>query len=284
MNNYLVKSSSLTRYLSEINRFPILSREEEHELAAHYKEHGDMEAAHKLVTANLRFVVKIALQYKNYGVKLRDLIQEGNMGLMVAVKKFDPKKGFRLISYAVWWIRAYIQKFILETFSLVKMGTTHLQRKLFSSLAKIRRKLTSLDGSEPSDELLAKSLEVNQKDLVSMRHRMSLKDSSLDAPLSDDRETTHLEMLPSVDSNQEELFAKREEDDRVSSLLKPFLSSLKENERCIVEKRLMSDEPATLEEIGEVYNITRERVRQIEENVKKKIKGYLTEKGFSYSV
>jgi RNA polymerase sigma-32 factor len=203
--------------------------------------------------------------------------------LMMAVKRFDPTKGFRLISYAVWWIRAYIQKFILETFSLVKMGTTQIQRKLFSSLSKIRARLTKLDGVEPTDEVLADALSVKTKEVTSMKQRMSAKDKSLDTPLADDNHTTHLEMLKSTSPNQEEAFASLEEDKKVSALVKPFLNQLKEKERAIVEKRLMSDEPVTLEEIGQEYDISRERVRQIEDNVKKKIKGYLTEKGFSYN-
>lgn len=281
MDNYLVKTSSLTRYLSEINRFPILSREEEYRLAVRYRENNDIEAAHRLVTSNLRFVVKIALQFKSYGVKITDLIQEGNMGLMVAVKRFDPSKGFRLISYAVWWIKAYIQKFILETYSIVKMGTTQIQRKLFTSLSKIRKALTRIDGLEPSDKVLAEALDVKTKEVSEMRLRMANKDYSLDNPVNEEKETTHLEMLPSPNASQEEIVAKAEETDTVRKAIVPFIANLKEKERFILENRIIADEPVTLQEIGDRYNISRERARQIEDRVKSKIKGYLTDKGLA---
>lgn len=281
MNNYLVKTSSLSRYLNEINRFKLLSKDEEYDLAMRYRNSGDITAAHALVTSNLRFVVKIANQYRNYGIKLRDLIQEGNIGLMRAVKSFDPQKGFRLISYAVWWIKAYIQKFILESYSLVKMGTTQLQRKLFTSLSRIRRKLTSMDGVEPTDAEIASELGADEREVAEMKNRIALKDSSLDKTVAEDSSTTHLDLLESENANQEDIVSNAEEQKKVSSLLKPFIAKLKEKEKVIVNQRLLAEEPTTLQEIGDRYRISRERVRQIEERVKDKIKGYLLEKGIS---
>ncbi len=283
MNNYLVKSNSLNRYFAEINRFPVLSRDEEYELAKRFRLNGDISAAHKLVTSNLRFVVKIAMQYRNYGIKVKDLIQEGNVGLMKAVKRFDPEKGFRLISYAVWWIKAQIQKFILETYSLVKMGTTQAQRKLFSSISKIKRRLAKIDGQEPTDEDLATALEVDTKEVTEMKQRMAGRDNSLDAPLSDNNSTTYLDSLSSKSPSQEDIVSQKEQENKVKLLMKSFIGTLKANEREILEKRLLNDEPATLQEIGNKYKISRERVRQIEDNVKKKIKGYLLKKGFNYT-
>lgn len=239
--NLPVPQNSLAAYLVEVNRFPLLSRQEEFDLASRYRRSGDVEAAHALVTSNLRFVVKIAYEYASYGVRLADLVQEGNIGLMTAVKKFDPEKGFRLISYAVWWIRATIQNYILKTWSLVKIGTTRLQRKLFSKTDKAKKAF--------------------------------LRDFSLDTPISDDSQTTHLDLLPASD-NQEELVGRAEQNKTLKVQVAKALSQLNDRERVIVEKRLMTDEPMTLQELGNLYGISRERARQLEERTKAKLKGF----------
>jgi len=248
MSSLPVPQGSLSTYLVEINKFPLLSPEEEFRLAVKYREEGNVEAAHALVTANLRFVVKVAYEYSSYGVRMSDLIQEGNIGLMTAVKKFDPHKGYRLISYAVWWIRAMIQSFILKSWSLVKMGTTKAQRKLFYKLSKTTRAL--------------------------------MRDVSLDQPIREDSQTTALDLLPSED-NQENRVADAEERTIVRAEVTHALTSLNDKERFIVEKRLMTDEPMTLQEIGDHYRISRERARQLEERAKKKIRTALTESGLS---
>lgn len=281
MSSLPVVKGSLNTYLSEINHFPLLSPEEEHQLAVRFREEGDIEAAHKLVTCNLRFVVKIAHEYSAYGLRMSDLIQEGNIGLMTAVKKFDPYKGIRLISYAVWWIRAMIQSFILRSWSLVKIGTTQAQRKLFYKLSQTKRALSQmLRGSsqefleEPSRDLIAKKLHVRDQDVEEMELRMKGHDTSLDTPLSDDSRTTALDLLVSPD-NQEEALARAEENDHVRARVKDALTTLNEKERYIVEKRLMNDEPMTLQEIGDHYKISRERARQLEERAKMKLRNFI---------
>src|SRR3989304_7629306 len=183
-----VVKNSLETYLVQINRFSLLTQEEEFQLAVRYRKHNDIEAAHELITSNLRFVVKVAFEYKAYGVKLLDLIQEGNIGLMMAVKKFDPDKGYRFISYAVWWIRAYIQNFIIKTWSLVKIGTTQAQKKLFYKIGKERKGLEADGPNEKKYELLAKDLDVTKEDIIEMEQRMSSRDLSLDTPFDDSHE------------------------------------------------------------------------------------------------
>lgn len=271
-----VPQSSLSTYLLEINKFPLLTAGEEHDLALRHRQTGDVEAAHKLVTANLRFVVKIAYEYSSYGVRMTDLIQEGNIGLMIAVKKFDPAKGYRLISYAVWWIRAMIQNFILKSWSLVKIGTTQAQRKLFYKLRQTKRALARyLSGSDLLTDAdchtLAKSLKVRDDEVQEMESRLKARDTSLDQPFHEDRSVTPLDLLASRD-NQEELLARTEENEKVRSEVQKALTVLNDKERFIVEKRLMSDEPLTLQEIGNRYRISRERARQLEERAKKKIR------------
>ncbi len=278
-----IPQGSLSVYLAEINRFPLLSSEEEHELATRYQDSGDIEAAHKLVTSNLRFVVKVANEYNSYGMRLADLIQEGNMGLMMAVKKFDPRKGFRLISYAVWWIRATIQNYILKSWSLVKIGTTQAQRKLFYKLRQTKRALAHfLSDSEVVNEAgyqsLAKSLNVRTDEVIEMDTRLQARDSSLDQPLNEESSATQLDMLvaPEGQTNQEELFCRMEEGQKVRTEVQQALTCLNDKEKFIIESRLMSDQPLTLQEIGERYKISRERVRQLEERAKQKIRIALT--------
>lgn len=279
-----VPQGSLSAYLVEINKFPLLSAEEEQRLAIRYQETGDIEAAHALVTANLRFVVKVAHEYASYGMRMADLVQEGNLGLMMAVKKFDPQKGYRLISYAVWWIRAMIQSFILRTWSLVKIGTTQAQRKLFYKLSQTKRAIANM-MSDPSEaeflsdaarDAVARKLHVRDEDVEEMDARMKGRDASLDAPLAEDNPTTALDLLTSSD-NQEEVLAHSEEQSQVRAEVQKVLSTLNDKEKFIVEKRLMNDEPMTLQEIGDRYHISRERARQLEERAKKKIRVALTE-------
>ncbi len=287
MSQLPVPQSSLTTYLVEINKFPLLSAEEEVRLATRYRKDGDVEAAQKLVTSNLRFVVKVAYEYGSYGLRMADLIQEGNVGLMMAVKKFDPQKGIRLISYAVWWIRAMIQSYILRSWSLVKIGTTQAQRKLFYKLAQAKRKIANLLVNPREAEILtddtrdiiAKTLHVREEDVEEMDARMKGRDSSLDQPISDDSATTPLDLLASSE-NQEALVARNEEQTKVKAELKRAMSDLNDKERFIVEKRLMTDEPMTLQEIGDRYHISRERARQLEERAKKKIRETLTSSPF----
>ncbi len=283
MTRALVKTSSLDAYLREVNSIPVLSRKEEHELAVRYYKHGDIEAAHKLVLSNLRFVVKIAMEYRGYGMKLKDLIQEGNMGLMMAVKKFNPYKGYRLITYAVWWIRAYIQKFILETWSLVKIGTTQAQRKLFRAMSRTWNRLRQLEGKDPTDEQLAKTLSVREQDVVEMKKRLAARDASLDAGLDDDGGgRTPLELMPASEVTQEDIVEREEAANLLKKAVEQVRPTLNEKEKVILEKRLLADEPLTLEEIGSKFSISRERVRQLEERIKKKLKGLLLEQGYSF--
>lgn len=290
MSRLPVPQGSLSSYLTEINRFPLLSPEEEFRLAVRYREEGDIEAAHTLVTSNLRFVVKVAYEYRSYGMRMSDLIQEGNVGLMTAVKKFDPHKGYRLISYAVWWIRAMIQSYILKSWSLVKIGTTQAQRKLFYKLSQTKRALARLmsgGGQDTLDEagrgIVAKTLHVTDRDVEEMDARMSGRDASLDAPLREDGQTTALDLLAASD-NQEDDLARAEEESKVRDDVQLAMKTLNDKERYIVEKRLMTDEPLTLQEIGDHYKISRERARQLEERAKKKIRAVLTESGFASEV
>ena len=264
--------NSLETYLVQINQFPLLTPEEEFSLAKKYREHNDISAAHKLITSNLRFVVKVALQYKSYGAKLLDLIQEGNIGLMMAVKKFDPYKGNRFISYAIWWIRAFMQNFIIKTWSLVKIGTTQAQKKLFYKIGKVRKALESDRENEEKYELLAKDLDVPKEDIIEMEQRMALRDLSLDAPFDEGKELTHLDLLQEGSPNQEEMLAQEQEKEVREQEVRKALKRLNEKEVFIIKNRVMSDAPLTLQEIGNHLKLSRERVRQIESEALKKLK------------
>jgi len=276
----LAAIDSLDRYVAEISRYQLLSREEEQKLAVLYKETGDVTAAHRLVTANLRFVVKVAHEYKGYGLRLLDLIQEGNIGLMMAVKKFEPARGYRLISYAVWWIRAYIQNFILRSWSLVKLGTTQAQRKLFYKLRGTQAALARLEGKnadepvEATNDEIAKALGVEESEVGEMSQRLSARDISLDSELPEGG-GNRIDRMPAPGDNQEELVGRHETQQQLEAKVSSALSGLNDKERYIVEHRLMADEPLTLREIGEKFNISRERARQIEANVMKKVKKLL---------
>ncbi|MEN6317167.1 MAG: RNA polymerase sigma factor RpoH [Syntrophaceae bacterium] len=265
-------TSTLDIYISEINHFPILSAEEEFTLAVKFEKYNDVEAAEKLVVSNLRFVVKIAHEYRNYGIKLADLIQEGNIGLMHAVKKFDPYKGYRLISYAVWWIRAYIQNFIIKSWSLVKIGTTQAQRKLFFKLSQAKKKLETIAQKNPEFGEIAESLGVKEHEIEEMDLRLSQRDLSLDAYINDESEATHMDNLTYKGEDQEMALIKKEEMDLVKRNIAGALSNLNERESYIVKHRIMTENPITLQEIGNKYKITRERARQIEAQALKKLR------------
>ncbi len=272
MLNLPVVKNSLESYLVQINQFPLLTQEEERDLAVKYRKNNDIEAAHKLITSNLRFVVKVAFEYKSYGIKLLDLIQEGNIGLMMAVKKFDPDKGYRFISYAIWWIRAYIQNFIIKTWSLVKIGTTQAQKKLFYKIGKVRKALESDSENERKYERLAEDLDVAKEDIMEMEQRMSSRDLSLDAPFDEDRELTHLDLLQEGTPNQEEAIAEEEIKKIREREVLNALKRLSEKEVYIIKNRIMSDAPLTLQEIGDHLKLSRERVRQIESEALRKLK------------
>ena len=264
-------TGTLDLYMAEINRFPILTADEEFRLAVRLKKYNDMEAAEKLVVSNLRFVVKIAHEYRNYGLKLADLVQEGNIGLMHAVKKFDPYKGYRLISYAVWWIRAYIQNYIIKSWSLVKIGTTQTQRKLFFKLAQARKMLQNLSEKRPEFEEIAKTLGVRPEQIEEMELRMGSRDLSLDAQMTEDGESTHMDYLMYDGEDQETTLIKKEEMALVQHNIAGALAKLSEKESFIIRNRVMADNPLTLQEIGDRYHVTRERARQIEKQALRKL-------------
>ncbi len=279
MNTAIANIDSLDRYMVEINRYPLLSRQQEQALALRYVDQGDVRAAHELVVSNLRFVVKIAHEYRGYGLKLLDLVQEGNIGLMMAVKKFDPHKGYRLISYAVWWIRAYIQAFVLRSWSLVKIGTTRAQRKLFFRLRSetARAARESESGDDPTARELAERLAVPEAEVVDMEMRLAARDFSLDAKLGEGSSKSHLDALVSTEDSQEVAFGREEERALLRGKVDEALEHLDERERYIVENRLMSDEPQTLQELGDAFKVSRERARQIETRVIAKLRAAFTE-------
>jgi RNA polymerase sigma-32 factor len=278
-------TTSMEKYLAEISNYLILSREEEYKLAMRYKKHGDLEAARKLISSNLRFVIKIANEYRGYGLNPMDLIQEGNVGLMHAVKRFDPTRGYRLISYAVWWIRAYIHNYIIKNWSLVKLGTTQSQRKLFYKLRSAKHRMDIEDENlSPEDyKTLAEEFGVSDEAVIEMEQRMGGKDLSLDAQVKEGSETTHADLLESEESNQEEVITKAEEEEEIKRGLEIALRSLKERERFVLENRILTDKPLTLEELGTKLNLSRERIRQIENAALKKMKGVLERMGVSSS-
>jgi len=266
---------SLSMYLGEINHYPLLKVEQEQELAKRFRKHNDLQAGHTLVTSNLRFVVKVAYEYRSYGLKMSDLIQEGNIGLMKAVQKFDPEKKIRLISYAVWWIRAYIQNYILKSWSLVKLGTTQAQRKLFFSLARTRREMEKLNPGEQgvsNVEEIAQRLKVKPSEVREMDQRMGGRDLSLDAPMGDDNGTSHVDFVESEATGQDDEFADREEAGMISSRVKVALTRLDPRERFIIEQRVMNEQAMTLKELGEHFGFSRERARQLEIRAKDKLK------------
>ena len=263
----LAPDGNLARYLQEIRKFPILEAGEEYMLAKRWREHADSAAAHRLVTSHLRLVAKIAMGYRGYGLPLSELVSEGNVGMMQAVKRFDPDRGFRLATYAMWWIRAAIQEYILHSWSLVKMGTTAAQKKLFFNLRKIKGQLQALEeGDLPPQTVkkIAKELSVPEADVVAMNRRLASPDHSLNAPLRGDMEGEWQDWLVDETESQETRLAESQELNRRQRLLAEAMKSLNERERFILAERRLKDEPTTLEDLSQKYNISRERVRQIE--------------------
>ncbi len=258
---------NLTRYLQEIRKFPMLSFEEEMALSKRWRDHEDMDAAHKLVTSHLRLVAKIAMGYRGYGLPVGELISEGNVGMMQAVRRFDPERGFRLATYAMWWIRAAIQEYILHSWSLVKMGTTAAQKKLFFNLRRLKGQMQAIDDGDLQPEQVAKiahALDVPEQDVVNMNRRLSAPDHSLNAPVRADSEGEWQDWLVDETDSQETTISDREEMTGRKALLNGALASLNERERHILIERRLKDNPTTLEELSQQYGISRERVRQIE--------------------
>jgi RNA polymerase sigma-32 factor len=275
--NYLsVPGDGFEHYMAQINRFELLSAEQEFALARRFQHDGDLDAAHQLVCANLRFVVKIALEYRGYGLRLLDLVQEGNIGLMQAVRKFDPERGLRLITYAVWWIRAYIQNYIMKSWSLVKIGTTQAQKKLFYKLAQTRNALHRLTGSASTAEV-ADELEVDQAVVEEMDRRLGLRDLSLDVELIEGDHHTLLDLLPDRRANQETILLAREERRLLGDRARTAVAALPLRERQIIEQRILSETPRTLQEIADEFGISRERVRQLEQNALRRLKTALAD-------
>ncbi|TLU71372.1 RNA polymerase sigma factor RpoH [Lichenicoccus roseus] len=258
---------NLSRYLQDIRKFPMLAPEEELALSKRWRDHEDTAAAHKLVTSHLRLVAKIAMGYRGYGLPISELISEGNVGMMQAVKRFDPERGFRLATYAMWWIRAAIQEYILHSWSLVKMGTTAAQKKLFFNLRRLKGQMQAIEDGDLHPEqvgVIARSLSVSEQDVVNMNRRLAAPDHSLNAPVRADSEGEWQDWLVDEGDSQEQVLAESEEFSGRKALLGEALRTLNERERHILIERRLKEEPATLEDLSQVYSISRERVRQIE--------------------
>ncbi|MBU2490141.1 MAG: RNA polymerase factor sigma-32 [Proteobacteria bacterium] len=276
-SRHVAKYDPLQRYLSEISRYPLLTREEERDLALRFTEQGETDAALKMVTANLRLVVKIALEFQRVWMQnLLDLIQEGNIGLMQAAKKFDPYKNVKFSYYASFWIKAYILKFIMDNWRLVKIGTTQAQRKLFFKLKKEKQLLIE-QGFEPRPKLLAEKLGVSERDIVDMDQRLDSWDLSLDAPVKDDSDSARIEFLETPSESAEDMVARKEMEHILREKIKDFRKGLKKRELEIFDDRVFSNSPVTLQQIGDRHSISRERVRQVENAVIKKLRAYLEE-------
>ena len=263
----LSSDSGLSRYLTEIRKFPLLTPEEEYMFAKRLKEHGDSEAARRLVTSHLRLVAKIAMGYRGYGLPIAEIISEGNVGLMQAVKRFEPDKGFRLATYAMWWIRASIQEYVLRSWSMVKLGTTAAQKKLFFNLRKAKSNIGAIEEGDLTHAhtvKLADQLGVTEREVTDMNRRLSGPDSSLNAPLRSESESEWQDWLADDTMDQETTLAEREELGDRHDLLSNAMSGLTERERDIIQARRLQDDPATLEELSQKFGVSRERVRQIE--------------------
>ncbi len=281
----IAPEGNLSRYLQEIRKFPMLAPEEELALAKRWRDNQDEGAAHKLVTSHLRLVAKIAMGYRGYGLPVGELISEGNVGMMQAVKRFDPDRGFRLATYAMWWIRAAIQEYILHSWSLVKMGTTAAQKKLFFNLRRLKGQMAALEEGDLKPEQvekIARVLQVPEQDVVSMNRRLASPDNSLNSPIRADSEGEWQDWLVDDSESQEEELAEREDMTNRRDLLNGALSALNDRERHILIERRLKDEPTTLEELSQQYNISRERVRQIEvrafEKLQKNMKQQIVER------
>ena len=278
----------LSRYMQEIRKFPMLEPEEEYMLAKAWVDHGDKESAHRLVTSHLRLAAKIAMGYRGYGLPTAEVVSEANVGLMQAVKRFDPEKGFRLATYAMWWIRASIQEYILRSWSLVKLGTTAAQKKLFFNLRKAKNRIGAMEEGELRPEnvaRIAKDLNVTEEDVISMNRRMSVGDASLNAQIMNDGEgaAEWQDWLEDEDADQAAALAERDEYESRQELLIEAMQSLNERERYILTERRLKDEPMTLEDLSQVYDVSRERIRQIEvrafEKLQKKMRELAADRG-----
>ena len=270
----LSSEGGLALYLQEIKRFPILTAEEEYMLAKRFKEHGDNKAAHKLVTSHLRLVAKIAMGYRGYGLPVTDLISEGNVGIMQAVKKFDPEKGFRLATYAMWWIRAQIQEYVLHSWSLVKIGTTAAQKKLFFNLRKLKNQLESIDEGNLSPENvreIAKRLNVKEAEVVSMENRLFSSDQSLNVQIGTEEKTEWQDIIKDDRKTQDTIIENINEFDYRKNLLEKAMNVLNAREKQIIKLRKLAEKPKKLEELSKQFEISRERVRQIEEKAMEKL-------------
>ncbi|MDC3131697.1 RNA polymerase sigma factor RpoH [Pelagibacteraceae bacterium] len=270
----LSNEGNLAIYLQEIKKFPMLTAEEEYMLAKRYKEHGDSKAAHKLVTSHLRLVAKIAMGYRGYGLPVTDLISEGNVGIMQAVKKFDPEKGFRLATYAMWWIRAQIQEYVLHSWSLVKIGTTAAQKKLFFNLRKIKNQLVSIESGSLSPENvreIATRLDVKEGEVVDMENRLFTGDRSLNIKLGEENDTEWQDLIEDSKDTHDTIIEKKDELDHRRQLFIKALNTLNPREKEIIELRKLSEKPLKLEELSKKFKISRERVRQIEEKALEKL-------------
>jgi RNA polymerase sigma-32 factor len=275
-NTGLARLDPLAAYMREVQKHPLLSTQEEHELAAHYEKTGDVGAAAKLVTSNLRLVVKLAYEYRRAYRNMMDLIQEGNIGLMQAVKRYDPYRGVKLSSYAAWWIRAYMLRYILNNHRMLKIGTTQAQRKLFFNLAKEKARLSAM-GIEPTHEEIAKQLDVEEKDVVEMDRRLARGDASLDTPVNetDGRAASRVDLLPSPSENPEGATQGAELSMLVRERLEEFRGTLSGKDIAIFDKRLVAEDPMTLQQLGDEFGISRERVRQLEARLRGKLGVYL---------
>jgi len=270
----LSSEGNLSIYLQEIKKFPILTADEEYMLAKRYKEYGDTEAAHKLVTSHLRLVAKIAMGYRGYGLPVTDLISEGNVGIMQAVKKFDPERGFRLATYAMWWIRAQIQEYVLHSWSLVKIGTTAAQKKLFFNLKKLKNQLSSIDSGDLSPENareIASRLNVKEAEVLDMNNRLFSGDQSLNIQVGDEGVAEWQDMLVDTNDTQDKIIANADELSYRKKIFEQAIEILNDREKEIIKLRKLKDKPVKLEELSKKFNISRERVRQIEEKAFEKL-------------
>ncbi len=286
----LSSDNNLGRYLDQIRKFPMLEKEEEYMLAKSWHSRGDRKAAHKLVTSHLRLVAKIAMGYRGYGLPIADLVAEGNIGMMHAVKKFDPEKGFRLATYAMWWIKAAIQEFVLKSWSQVKLGTTASQKKLFFNLRKIKSKINAIDDGDMNFEQvehIAEKLNVSKKDVIDMNRRMTSVDQSLNAPInrSDSGDAGEWQdLLADSRIDQEESYSNHEEISKKKKLMLEALKLLKTREKDIIIKRRLSEDPKTLEDLSKEYNVSRERIRQIETRAFEKLQEIMKKRALELKI
>lgn len=273
MNLPVVQQHNVSELISRFEAFPVLSKEDEYDLAIRLNEYNDIDAAHRLVTSNLRNVVRIAMDYAGYGLPLEDIVQEGTIGLMVAVKKFDPRKGYRLMTYAIWWVKAMIHDYILRFYSQVKLGTTKLQKRLFYGLNKLSAEEEVVDGNiNERSKAISARLDADPQQVEEIITRLTYRDQSLDTPLAEDSDASFMDLLADGGSNPEDRVMENEREKYVKGQIQQALSNLSEREQEIARQRLMADHPQTLEDLGKQYNISKERIRQIENNVKSKLR------------